>query len=65
MGRTPLITMGYWGFEAVLHELLAAGADVNAADKVPAHAADATARDGLESMRWIRHADNALHAFRG
>ena len=54
MGRTPLITAAGWGVEALLRELLAAGADVNAADEVPARAADATARDGRESMRWIR-----------
>jgi hypothetical protein len=34
LGRTPLITAVFWGFGAVVHELMAAGADVNAADKV-------------------------------
>ncbi len=42
-GRTPLMNMGYWGIEAVLRELLAARADVNAADKVSARAAAAVA----------------------
>jgi hypothetical protein len=36
MGRTPLMIAGHLGCESVLRELLAAGADVNVADKVPA-----------------------------
>jgi hypothetical protein len=34
LGRTSLMIAGHLGCESVLHELLAAGADVNVADKV-------------------------------
>ncbi len=33
-GRTPLMVAASWGFEAVVHELMAARADAKAADKV-------------------------------
>ncbi len=34
LGRTPLIEAAFWGFGAVVQELMNANADVNAADKV-------------------------------
>ncbi len=42
ISRTPLLQASMWGYGAVVHALIEARADVNAAAKVPAQAARCT-----------------------